>query len=142
MCWFRPPPTLALHVLRVERLLAAALDAHAEGFAFQLGAVGFQRLLEDVVDVGISAIFHLQNMVDAGNARQGIGDDRPLVFIFGANFDMIPVTDDRQRFIILLQDVANIGREILIKRKRTDWLLMVISGNNLMINFMAVFVVR
>jgi hypothetical protein len=69
-------------------------------------------------------------MVDAGNARQGVGDDRPLVFIFGANFDMIPVTDDRQRFIILLQDVANIGRE------------MVISGNNLMINFMAVFVVR
>lgn len=106
---------VALHVLRVERLLAAALDAHAEGFAFQLGAVGFQRLLEDVVDVGISAIFHLQNMVDAGNARQGIGDDRPLVFIFGANFDMIPVTDDRQRFIILLQDVANIGRENLDK---------------------------
>jgi hypothetical protein len=29
---------------------------------------------------------------------------------------------------------------ILIKRKRTDWLLMVISGNNLMINFMAAMV--
>lgn len=27
--------------------------------------------------------------------------------------------------------------KILMKRNRTDWLLMVISGNNLMINFMA-----
>ena len=27
--------------------------------------------------------------------------------------------------------------KILKKRNRTDWLLMVISGNNLMINFMA-----
>lgn len=30
--------------------------------------------------------------------------------------------------------------KILMKRNRTDWLLMVISGNNLMINFMAAMV--
>ncbi len=81
-------------------------------------------------------------MVDTGNARQGVGNDRPLVFIFGANFDMIPVTDDRQRFIILLQDVANIGRENLDKAQAHRLALDGDFGNNLMINFMAVFVVR
>ncbi|MOA57401.1 hypothetical protein D3C78_1815710 [compost metagenome] len=60
---------VTLHVLRIEVLLAATLNAYTEGLAFQLLAVGFQRLLENMVDIGIVAVFHFQNVMNAGNAR-------------------------------------------------------------------------
>ncbi len=82
-------------------------------------------------------------MVDTRNAGQGVANILTLVFVFGADFDVVPVAHHGEGFVVVLQNVTNVpGQRILIKRKRTDWLLMVISGNNLMINFMAVFVVR
>lgn len=79
-------------------------------------------------------------MVDAGDTGQRIANSRALIFIFRANFDMIPMTDDGQRLIIVLRTLRMFPVKILMKRNRTDWLLMVISGNNLMINFIATIV--
>lgn len=47
-------------------------------------------------------------MVDAGDTGQRIANSRALIFIFRANFDMIPMTDDGQRLIIVFENVTNV----------------------------------
>ncbi len=78
-------------------------------------------------------------MVDAGDTGQRIANSRALIFIFRANFDMIPMTDDGQRLIIVLRTLRMFPVKILMKRNRTDW-LDGDFGNNLMINFIATIV--
>ncbi len=79
-------------------------------------------------------------MVDTRDSGQRIANNRTLIFVFRANFDMIPMTNDGKRLIIVLRTLRMFPVKILMKRNLTDWLLMVISGNNLMINFMATIV--
>ena len=42
-----------------------------------------------------------QNMVDTGDTGQGIANSRTLVFILRPDLDMIPVTNDGKRLIIV-----------------------------------------
>ena len=121
-------------------MFAATLHTHAEGLAFQRLAPQRQRLFKNIVQRGERYVFDFQNMVDAGNTGQRIANSRALIFIFRTNFDMIPMANDGQRLVIVLRTLRMFPVKILMKRNRTDWLLMVISGNNLMINFMATIV--
>lgn len=89
-------------------MFAATLHSHAEGFAFQRLAPQRQRLLENIVQRGERHDFDFQNMVDAGDTGQRIANSRALIFIFRANFDMIPMTDDGQRLIIVFENVTNV----------------------------------
>ena len=89
-------------------MLAATLYAHTEGFTFQRFTPQRQRLFENIVQRGKRNVFDFQNMVDAGNTGQGIANSRALIFIFGPNFDMIPVTNDGKRLIIVFENVTNV----------------------------------
>ena len=83
-------------------MFAAALHAYAEGFPFQLIAILNQRFLKNIVHVGKRHVFDFENMVDTRNTGQGVANSQTLVFIFCANFDVIPVADDSERLIIVL----------------------------------------
>ncbi|VEB62560.1 Uncharacterised protein [Salmonella enterica subsp. enterica] len=47
-------------------------------------------------------IFDFKNMVNPRNAGQRVANRQTLVFIFGANFNVIPVTDNREGLIVVL----------------------------------------
>ncbi len=51
---------------------------------------------------GMQHVFDFENMVDTRNTGQGVANSQTLVFIFCANFDVIPVADDSERLIIVL----------------------------------------
>ena len=89
-------------------MFAATLHTHAEGFAFQRLAPQRQRLFKNIVQRGERYVFDFQNMVDAGDTGQRIANSRALIFIFRANFDMIPMTDDGQRLVIVFENVTNV----------------------------------
>ncbi|MNT96431.1 hypothetical protein D3C72_2385150 [compost metagenome] len=82
-------------------MLAATLDAHAEGFPFNFDTELFQRFLEDIVKRSERHIFDVQNVVNPWNTRQRIADIQTLAFVFGANFDMIPMAHNGERFFVL-----------------------------------------
>ena len=89
-------------------MLTATFNAHAEGFAFQRFAPQRQRLLKDIVQRGKRNVFHFQNMVNARDTRQRIAEDLSFVFIFGTHFDVVPVANDGERFIVIFKNVTNI----------------------------------
>ena len=89
-------------------MFAATLHPHAEGFAFQRLAPQRQRLLENIVQRGERHVFDFQNMVDAGDTGQRIANSRALIFIFRANFDMIPMANDGQCLVIVFENVTNV----------------------------------
>ncbi|CGX87590.1 Uncharacterised protein [Salmonella enterica subsp. enterica] len=83
-------------------MLTATFYPHAEGFAFKLFAILRQRFLENVVHIGERHIFDFKNMVNPRDAGQRVANRQTLVFIFGANFNVIPVTDNREGLIVVL----------------------------------------
>ena len=89
-------------------MLTATLNAHAERFTFQRVTPQRQRLLENIVQRGIRNVFDFQNMVDTGDTGQGIANSRTLVFILRPDLDMIPVTNDGKRLIIVFENVTNV----------------------------------
>ncbi|STR35825.1 Uncharacterised protein [Klebsiella grimontii] len=82
-------------------MLTATLNAHAEGFTFQRFTPQRQRLLENIVQGGIRNVFDFQNMVDTRDTGQGVTNGRALIFILRPDLDMIPVTNDGKRLIIV-----------------------------------------
>ena len=89
-------------------MLTATFHTHAKRFVFQRFAPQGQRLLENIVQRGERHVFHFQDMVDARNTGQRVADCQTLVLIFGANFDVIPVTNDGERFIVVFKNVTNV----------------------------------
>ena len=83
-------------------MFTATFNAHAEGFAFQLIAVLHQRLLENIVHIGKRHVFNFENVVNPRDTGQRVADRQTLVFIFRANFDVIPMTDHGEGLIIVL----------------------------------------
>ena len=91
-----------------EFVLTATFNPHAEGFIFQRFAPQRQRLLENIVQGGERHVFHFEDMVNPRNARQRVANNQTLVLIFCANFDVIPVTNDGERFIVVFKNVTNV----------------------------------
>ncbi len=68
---------VALDFNRAELVFTTTLHAHAEGFAFDLVAVLYQRLFEDIVHIAERNVFHFQNMMNTeeyGSARREYQD--------------------------------------------------------------------
>ena len=89
-------------------MLTAALNAHAEGFTFQRFTPQRQRLLENIVQGSIRNVLDFKNMVNTGDTGQGIANSQALVFILCPNLDMIPMTNDGKRLIIVFENVTNV----------------------------------
>jgi Cyanate permease len=93
---------VTFHFNRAELVLATTFHAHAEGFTFDLVAVLYQRFLEDVVHIAERNIFHFQNMMNTRNTGQRVANILTFVFVFRANFNVIPVTHHGKRFVVVL----------------------------------------
>ncbi len=102
---------VALYVLRAKLMFTAALNAHAEAFVLQAVAIERQRLLKNIVHVGIGTVFDRQHMVNAGNAGELIHNHAAQPFVFRTDFDVIPVTHHGDILTDGFQHVANIAGE-------------------------------
>ncbi len=100
---------VAFYLNGAKLMFAATFYAHAKRFAFQLVAPVRQRLLENIVQAGKRHIVDFKNMVDAGNAGQRVADFRRLVFIFGADHDMVPVADNGEVFVVMFKYVTDVS---------------------------------
>ncbi|MNC17485.1 hypothetical protein D3C75_653660 [compost metagenome] len=87
---------------RTKLMLTTTFHSHAEGFAFQLLTIKLQRLFEDIMQIGKWHIFNFKNVVDTRNAGQRFTNGDALIFIFSANFNVVPMANNRQVFIVVL----------------------------------------
>ena len=83
-------------------MLPATLHANTEGFTFQLIAILNQCFLENIVHIGKRHVFYFENVVDTRNTGQRVANIQALAFIFSANLNVIPVTNNSKVFIIVL----------------------------------------
>ncbi|CZV49493.1 Uncharacterised protein [Enterobacter hormaechei] len=92
---------VALNLNRAKLMLTPALHAHAERFPFDLVAVLHQRLFEDIVHIGEGNVFHFQNMVNTRDTGQRVANIKTFVFVFRADFYVVPVTHHGERFVVV-----------------------------------------
>ena len=93
---------ITFHLNGAKLMLPATLNAYTEGFTFQLIAILHQCLLENIVHIGKRHVFYFENVVDTRNTGQRVANIQALAFIFSANLNVIPVTDNGKVFIIVL----------------------------------------
>ncbi|SAE34966.1 Uncharacterised protein [Enterobacter cloacae] len=82
-------------------MFTTTLHAHAEGFAFDLVAVLYQRLFEDIVHIAERNVFHFQNMMNTRNTGQRVANIKTFAFVFRADFNVVPVTHHSERFVVV-----------------------------------------
>ena len=92
---------VALDFNRAELVFTTTLHAHAEGFAFDLVAVLYQRLFEDIVHIAERNVFHFQNMMNTRNTGQRVANIKTFAFVFRADFNVVPVTHHSERFVVV-----------------------------------------
>ena len=92
---------IALNVNGAKLMLTTALHAYAERFPFDLIAVLYQRLFEDIVHIGEGNVFHFQNMVNTRDTGQRVANIKTFVFVFRADFNVVPVTHHGERFVVV-----------------------------------------
>ncbi len=98
----QPAANITFHLNGAKLMLTATLNTYTEGFSFQLIAILHQRFLENIVHVGKRHVFYFENMVNTRNTGQRVANIQALAFIFSANLNVIPVTDNGKVFIVVL----------------------------------------
>jgi hypothetical protein len=127
---------VAFNLQRGEFVLAVALGTHAEGLALELITPDGFHLLEDVVQVGKLAGLHLEEGLNAGDAGQGFDGLLAELVIAELTISLSQSIRTRASSSKRRRTLRILPCRILMKRWRTDLLLMVISGNSLIMNFM------
>ncbi|MNQ69341.1 hypothetical protein D3C85_839320 [compost metagenome] len=82
---------VALKLQRAEVVLADPTGPYAEGLALEAIAPDRTGLFEDVVQVGEVAQFHFEEVLDAGDAGQGLQVLGVELIIAGAHDQLVPV---------------------------------------------------